>query len=84
MTVRFSIEKYDYYCYYVLISAIIIGFEETNYAVNESVGMLQVYVSVISPPPDVELFATVVIGIQSVARTASKYNIVTYKLTCII
>ena len=52
---------------------------------NESVGMLDVYVSVISPPPDVELFATIDIGIQSVARTASKYDImINYKLTCII
>ena len=57
----------------VLISAIIIGFEETNYTVSESVGTLEVYVSVTSPPSDVELFATIRLGIQSVPRTASKY-----------
>ena len=58
----------------VLISGIIIGFEETNYTVIESVGELEAYVSVVSPPPGVELFATIVLGIQSVAITASKYD----------
>ena len=56
-------------CYY---SVIVIGFEETNYTVNESVGALEVYVSVINPPPSWELFATINLGIQSVAITASK------------
>ena len=37
--------------------------------------MLQVNVSVTSPPPGVELFATIDLGIQSVAITASKYDI---------
>ena len=58
----------------VLISVIIIGFEETNHTVNESMAKLEVYVSVISPPPGVEFFATIVLGIQSVAITASKYD----------
>ena len=35
-------------------------------------GVLQVYVSVTVPPPEVDLFATVDLGIQSVAVTASK------------
>ena len=38
-------------------------------------GILQVNVSVINPPPDVELFATIDLGIQSLAITASKYDI---------
>ena len=58
----------------ILVSAIIIGFEETKYTVNESIGMLKVYVSVILPPSGVKLFATVDLGIQSVAITASKYD----------
>ena len=66
----------------VFISAIIIGFEETNYTVNESVGALEVYVSVISPPPGVTLFASINLGIQSVAITASKYDIY-YKQTTV-
>ena len=53
----------------ILISAVIIGFEETNYTVLESMGMLQVNVSVITPSPGVELLDA---GIQSVAITASK------------
>ena len=40
----------------------------------ESVGTLEVYVSVICPPSGVELFVTVDLGIQSVAITASKYK----------
>ena len=45
---------------------------ETSYTVNELVSMLQVNVSVTSPPPGVELSATIYLGIQSVAITASK------------
>ena len=45
---------------------------ETSYTVNESVSMLQVNVSVISPPPGVELLATIDLGIQSFAKIASK------------
>ena len=37
--------------------------------------MLQVNVSVTSPPPGVELLPTIDLGIQSVAITASKYDI---------
>ena len=39
---------------------------------GESIGMLQVNVSVISPPVGEELFATVDLVVQSVAITASK------------
>ena len=56
----------------VQISAIIIGFEETTYTVSESIGTLEVFVSVISPPAGVELFAEVNLVIQSIARNASK------------
>ena len=38
--------------------------------------MLQVNVSVTNPPFGVELFATIDLGIQSVAINASKYDVV--------
>ena len=53
-------------------AAIIIGFENITYTVDESIGMLEVYVSVISPPEDVQLFASVDIVIQTTAVNASK------------
>ena len=62
------------------MSGVIIGFEETNYTVNESVGTLEVYVSVISHPLGVELIAAIELGIQSVASTACKYD---NKHTCV-
>ena len=54
--------------------AIIIGFENTTFTVNESVGMFDVYVHVISPPTDVQLFASIDLVIQSIAGNASKDN----------
>ena len=53
-------------------AAIIIGFENIIYTVDESIGMLEVYVRVISPPEDVQLFAAVDIVIQTTAVNASK------------
>ena len=53
-------------------SAVIIGFEQTMYTVNESIGMLEVYVTVFNPPVDVELFATVDLTIQTISINASK------------
>ena len=52
--------------------AIIIGFEELSYTVTESVGTLQVYVSVISPPANAELPVSVDLVIQTIALNASK------------
>ena len=56
--------------------AIIIGFENITYTVDESVGMLEVYVSVISPPQEVQLFTAVDLVIQTTAVNASEnfYN----------
>ena len=53
-------------------AAIIIGFENITYTVDESIGMLEVYVRVISPPENVQLFASVDIVIQTTAVNASK------------
>ena len=54
------------------LSAIIIGFEETTYTVSESIGTVDVFVSVINPPTGVEFFAEVNLVIQSVGGNASK------------
>ena len=60
----------------VFPAAIIIGFENITYTVDESIGMLEVYVRVISPPENVQLFASVDIVIQTTAVNASEdiYN----------
>ena len=57
-------------------AAVIIGFENTTYTADESIGMLEVYLCVISPPEDVQLFASVDLVIQTTAVNASKgfYN----------
>ena len=55
-----------------VLSVIIIGFENISYTVNESIGTLQVFVSVTSPPVGVEIFAVVNLFIQSVAGNAGK------------
>ena len=53
-------------------AAVIIGFENITYTVDESSGMLEVYVRVISPLEDVQLFASVDLVIQTTAVNASK------------
>ena len=53
-------------------SAIIIGFEETEYTVNESDGTVEVYVRVFNPPEGQTLPATVDLVIQTVAGSASE------------
>ena len=57
-------------------AALIIGFENITYTVDESIGMLEVYVHVISPPENVQLFASVDLVIQTTAVNASEdfYN----------
>ena len=59
---------------YILYSgiAIIIGFANTSYTVNEAAGTLQVEVQVFSPPDGQPLPATVNLVIQSVSGSASK------------
>ena len=58
-------------------AAIIIGFENITYTVDESVGMLEVYVSVISPPEGMILAASPRLSIQTTAVNASEnfYNL---------
>lgn len=53
-------------------AAITIGFENIAYTVDESIGMLEVYVSVKNPPEDVQLFASINLVIQTTAVNASK------------
>ena len=53
-------------------TAIIIGFENTTFTVDESVGTFDVYVHVTSPPMNVELFTYVDLVIQTMDRNASK------------
>ena len=52
--------------------AIIIGFEETKYLVNESVGTQEVFVRVFSPLDDQPLPTSVDLVIQTVAGNASE------------
>ena len=59
--------------FYLFFSAVIIGFEQTMYTVNESIGELTVYVSVVNPPVGEELFASVDLLIQTISINASKY-----------
>ena len=55
------------------LSGIIIGFEQTMYTVEESIGKLEVYVIVFNPPVGEELFITVDLIIQTISLNASKY-----------
>ena len=55
-------------------AAIIIGFENTTFTVDESVGMFDVYVSVSSPPLDLQLIASIDLVIQTIDGNASKDN----------
>ena len=64
---------------YLLLSlAIVIGFADTNYTVNETIGMLEVTVQVFSPPDDQMLPASVLLVIQTVSGSASKYTELVY------
>ena len=62
--------------YYIIISsfnlAIIIGFTNTSYTVDEGIGTFQVEVRVFSPPDEQPLQAAVELVIQSVSGSASK------------
>ena len=60
-------------CYYILSClAIIIGFTNTSYTVDEDIGTLQVDIRVLNPPDDQPLPASVDVAIQSVSGSASK------------
>ena len=52
--------------------AIIIGFTNTSYTVDEQIGTFQVEVQVFSPPDDQPLQASVELVIQLVSGSASK------------
>ena len=53
-------------------SAIIIGFTNTSYTVDEIIGTFQVEVQIFSPPNDQPLQAAIELVIQSVSGSASK------------
>ena len=55
-------------------SAIIIGFTNTSYTVDERIGTFQAEVRVFSPPDDQPLPASINLVIQSVSGSASKYT----------
>ena len=55
-------------------TAIIVGFENNAFTVQESVGTFDVYVIVTRPPVDVQLYGSVDLVIQTTALTASKQN----------
>ena len=60
-------------CYIILSClAIIIGFTNTSYTVNEDIGTLQVDVRVLNVPDDQPLPASIDVVIQSVSGSASK------------
>ena len=53
-------------------SAIIIGFTNTSYTVDEGIGTFQVEVQVFSPPDEQPLQTAIELSIQSVSGSASK------------
>jgi hypothetical protein len=55
-----------------LVVPIVIGFEETQYVVDESVGSLEVFVSVSMPDGGQMLVGGVSLVIQSIAGSAGK------------
>ena len=55
-------------------AAVTIGFENTTFIVEESVGMFDVFVSVINPPMDVPFFTSIDLVIQTIDGNASKDN----------
>ena len=60
-------------CYIILSClAIIIGFTNTSYTVNEDIGTLQVDVRVLNVPDDQPLQTYAFVVIQSVSGSASK------------
>ena len=61
-------------CYNIILSclAIIIGFTNTSYTVNEDIGTLQVDVRVLNVPDDQPLPFSVDVVIQSLSGSASK------------
>ena len=52
----------------------VIGFE-TNYSVDESVGMVNVCAVVRVPTPDVLILSTIVLSVNTVEGTAGEYGI---------
>ena len=56
-------------------SAIIIGFTNTSYTVDEGIGTFQVEVQVFSPPDEQPLPGSVELVIQSVSGSASKCTV---------
>ena len=60
-------------------AAIIIGFENITYTVDEAAGMLEVNVRVTNPPIDIPLFTSIEVVIQTRAVNASEDSNLIYK-----
>ena len=58
----------------LLSLAIVIGFADTSYTVNEAIGMLEVDVRVFNPPDGETLPVSIELVIQTVSGSASKYT----------
>ena len=77
-----SYEKYyEVYCYHrifdkklILLTDVVVGFEELSYSVDESVGQLQVCVVVTKPPQSDVLNRTFSLCVSTNLGTASKYR----------
>ena len=69
---KFEIHQCSCSNFFLLFIAIIIGFANTSYTVDEAAGTLQVDVQVFSPPDDQPLQPTIYLVIQTVSGSASK------------
>ena len=76
-----SYEKcFEVYCYHsisdnklILLTDVVIGFEELSYSVDEGVGQLQVCVMVTMPPQSDVLNRTFSLSVSTSVGTAGKY-----------
>ena len=77
MIVSYKLIVMFFMLYYIIFSclAIIIGFTNTSYTVDEDVGILQVDLQIFVPPNDQPLQAFVELVIQSVSGSASKCTV---------
>ena len=80
MIVSYKLIVMFFMLFYIIHSrlAIIIGFTNTSYTVDEDIGTLQVDVRVLNVPGDQPLPASVDVVIQSVSGSASKCTELVY------
>ena len=70
MMVRLCMYRYCTTCNYFCPKELKVGFEELNYAFNESAGTVEVCVVIISPPPTADLDVTVTLSPSTIDGTA--------------